>query len=87
MSECLPSRISLRKKHVEVEPGCPVCGLFTETNFHCLVYCQFAWERWELAGISSVGREFGSIREWMEEVMNTLDLCGLNQVVVICRAV
>lgn len=87
LSKCLPTRYSLRLKHVDVDVSCSVCGIYAETDVHCLISCQLAWECWVTADLSSNGRNFDSISDWFEEVMQGADDKCLGRVVMICWAV
>ncbi|XP_060960637.1 uncharacterized protein LOC115723546 [Cannabis sativa] len=53
LSECLPTKIQLNTKHVNVETSCPFCSLAEETIFHILLGCGFSKACWNLSCVST----------------------------------
>lgn len=48
----LPTAADLLRKHVEIQPNCTWCHIFTEDAAHVLFGCSFARELWEAVGLS-----------------------------------
>lgn len=49
---CLPTLDNLRKKHVEVDPQCPVCRTEEKSLDHIIWTCNFARQCWEESALS-----------------------------------
>lgn len=48
LSQCLPTMMLLRQKHVRVESSCPVCRRENETISHVFMRCPIALQCWQL---------------------------------------
>ncbi|KAM6565262.1 uncharacterized protein LOC133030984 [Cannabis sativa] len=61
-SGCLPTKVQLSTKHVNVDLICPLCNVYYETIFHVLIGCRFAQACWHLstAAIAAVVDDFSS---------------------------
>lgn len=46
LSNCLPTKVVLVRRHVPVSSICPVCHASDKTIYHVLVECNFAAQCW-----------------------------------------
>lgn len=51
LREVLPCKSSLLRRHVELDPTCPVCATAEESAFHVLYSCSFARSCWLLSSV------------------------------------
>ncbi|XP_060969468.1 uncharacterized protein LOC133036755 [Cannabis sativa] len=51
-SGCLPTKVQLHSKHVNVDLLCPLCNMHVETIVHVLVDCSFSRSCWALSSIN-----------------------------------
>ncbi|XP_062094300.1 uncharacterized protein LOC133800357 [Humulus lupulus] len=72
-SNCLPTKVHLRLKHVDIDPTCPVCQVSRESINHCLVECPFARASWARTGIGVCTNVEGTFSAWLESLFYTLD--------------
>uniref|UniRef100_A0A803P370 Reverse transcriptase n=1 Tax=Cannabis sativa TaxID=3483 RepID=A0A803P370_CANSA len=54
-SGCLPTKVQLSAKHVNVDLICPLCNVNYETIFHVLLGCRFAQACWHLSAAITAG--------------------------------
>ncbi|XP_060974207.1 uncharacterized protein LOC133039350 [Cannabis sativa] len=81
---CLPTRVQLRIKKVQVPLVCPFCELYNETIFHCFVSCFFlsyvlalCWAGGEIDGVVLFGT-------WLRDVLNRVGADIAARVLMIC---
>uniref|UniRef100_A0A803PLI3 Reverse transcriptase domain-containing protein n=1 Tax=Cannabis sativa TaxID=3483 RepID=A0A803PLI3_CANSA len=55
LSGCLPTKVQLDTKHVNVDLTCPLCHVDIETIFHVLMQCDFAKSCWNISAIDFKG--------------------------------
>lgn len=60
-SKCLPTRLALLSRHVDVPLTCPVCNLEPESDYHALIACPKAKKVWPLTSIGDLSALFGNI--------------------------
>uniref|UniRef100_A0A803QIS9 Reverse transcriptase zinc-binding domain-containing protein n=1 Tax=Cannabis sativa TaxID=3483 RepID=A0A803QIS9_CANSA len=87
LSQCLPTRINLKEKHVNVVKVCPLCDIFAKFVEHCFIKCWFAEGVWKVAGFVVVGWNFDSICDWFKAQAIAFDLDKFGRVVMLCRAI
>ncbi|XP_060974042.1 uncharacterized protein LOC115695103 [Cannabis sativa] len=51
-SGCLPTKVQLQSKHVNVDLLCPLCNMHVETIFHVLLDCSFSRSCWALSAVN-----------------------------------
>uniref|UniRef100_A0A803QMW8 RNase H type-1 domain-containing protein n=1 Tax=Cannabis sativa TaxID=3483 RepID=A0A803QMW8_CANSA len=51
LSGCLPTKVQLDTKHVNVDLTCPLCHVDIETISHVLMHCDFAKSCWNISAI------------------------------------
>uniref|UniRef100_A0A803P349 Reverse transcriptase zinc-binding domain-containing protein n=1 Tax=Cannabis sativa TaxID=3483 RepID=A0A803P349_CANSA len=86
-SNCLATKVNLCIKKVLTDNNCPMCGVFSESEMHLLVSCQFAWACWEYSGFSAADRNSNSLLSWLNFNATRLDNEKLGRVVVLCWAI
>ena len=70
---CLPTKVQLRLRHVDIDVSCSLCNDGRESINHCLVECPFAQDCWARTGIgvgTSVG---GTFSAWLEALFERFD--------------
>ncbi|XP_062086997.1 uncharacterized protein LOC133793717 [Humulus lupulus] len=72
-SDCLPTKVHLRLKHVDIDTTCPVCQVSGESIIHCLVECPFARASWARTGIGVCTSVEGTFSAWLESLFQTFD--------------
>ncbi|KAM6600830.1 hypothetical protein CsatA_020439 [Cannabis sativa] len=87
-SNCLATKKNLCLKKVLTDSSCPLCGVFTESEWHVLVSCNFAWSCFCFAGLAAVERDsFSSLLVWLEATANRVSSEDLSKVVMLCWAI
>uniref|UniRef100_A0A803PVR0 Reverse transcriptase domain-containing protein n=1 Tax=Cannabis sativa TaxID=3483 RepID=A0A803PVR0_CANSA len=67
---CLPTKVQLQTKHINVDLNCPFCHGEPETIFHVLVQCRFAHSCWHRSAISSGTAIQTDFKHWFVNVTN-----------------
>lgn len=62
---CLPTKVQLRSKHVNVCHLCPMCNSEPETICHALLYCSFSKECRTRIGVTILNDTHSSFLEWL----------------------
>lgn len=65
VSFCLPTKIQLMSKHVQIDASCPVCHEAPETIYHALVTCRVAAKCWQYFSHSSSTLDFLDFPAWL----------------------
>ncbi|XP_030483709.2 uncharacterized protein LOC115700281 [Cannabis sativa] len=81
-SNCLPTKVQLRHRHVNIDSICPVCSSDSETILHRLVECSFPRACWVNTGLEVTMDYAGTFRGWLdtcfkafeEEQRKTIDI-------------
>ncbi|KAL8540810.1 hypothetical protein ACS0TY_002142 [Phlomoides rotata] len=68
----LPTSINLISRFHDVDPMCVRCGEDIETMEHCLRYCPWVSQYWDLFPVH-IGRNGGTVVEWVSDVWKGLD--------------
>ncbi|KAK1356595.1 hypothetical protein POM88_049851 [Heracleum sosnowskyi] len=76
--------MNLRGKHVDVVEVSPLCGIFIETDVHCLLKCDFVECVWGAAGFVTTDWNFVSIREWFAAISQSHNLRKLGRTMLTC---
>ncbi|KAM7461658.1 hypothetical protein LguiA_029779 [Lonicera macranthoides] len=63
LSNCLPTRLAIALRHVDVPLECPVCNLEVESAFHVLVSCPIAKGLWSLSSVGVISGLVGLVRD------------------------
>uniref|UniRef100_A0A803Q5E4 Reverse transcriptase zinc-binding domain-containing protein n=1 Tax=Cannabis sativa TaxID=3483 RepID=A0A803Q5E4_CANSA len=71
LSECLPTKIQLNTKHVNVETSCPFCSLAEETIFHILLGCGFSKACWNLSCVSTATTRENDFKLWFFSLLDS----------------
>uniref|UniRef100_A0A803QJD1 Reverse transcriptase domain-containing protein n=1 Tax=Cannabis sativa TaxID=3483 RepID=A0A803QJD1_CANSA len=71
LSECLPTKIQLNTKHVNVETSCPFCSLAEETIFHILLGCGFSKACWNLSCVSTATIRENDFKLWFFSLLDS----------------
>lgn len=66
----IPLRSTLRRRRIDIEPQCPLCGNAEETLAQLAFECNVVLDVWAVAGVSSIftGNLFNP---WLENILNT----------------
>uniref|UniRef100_A0A803Q2A7 Reverse transcriptase domain-containing protein n=1 Tax=Cannabis sativa TaxID=3483 RepID=A0A803Q2A7_CANSA len=72
-SNCLPTKVQLRFKHVNIDSNYPLCTSNCETILHRLVECPFARSCWERTGIGVSIHVAGTFTGWLESCFRLFD--------------
>ncbi|KAM6586650.1 hypothetical protein CsatA_009255 [Cannabis sativa] len=65
-TNCLPTMVQLRTKHVDVAIECPMCNESEESIVHCLVDCPVAQRCWNRVGIGTGVATVAGFSSWFE---------------------
>uniref|UniRef100_A0A803PJ01 Reverse transcriptase domain-containing protein n=1 Tax=Cannabis sativa TaxID=3483 RepID=A0A803PJ01_CANSA len=68
-SGCLPTKVQLNTKHVNIEMMCPFCNLSAETIYHILLGCSFSHSCWSLSVVSAAGVNYSEFNTWLFDLM------------------
>lgn len=68
---CLPTKVQLRTKHVDVNDTCHVCNNASESIFHSLISCQFARACLDYVSNCSKDQVQQCFLSWLAEIFNT----------------
>ncbi|KAM6546525.1 hypothetical protein CsatB_027261 [Cannabis sativa] len=71
ISGCLPTKVQLQTKYVNVDLHCPFCLNSYETISHVLMECQFARSCWNLASSSVVHGFNHDYSSWFFKVLDS----------------
>lgn len=66
---CLPTRIHLQTKHVNVELSCLLCCTEEESISHVLIGCSFARSCWHKSLVDPQSLNFIDIKDWFTEFL------------------
>ncbi|CAN1163492.1 Putative ribonuclease H protein At1g65750 [Linum perenne] len=73
--DIIPTRDTLRQRHIQVPDQCGICGHSIETNDHLFLECDFAKECWERVQLmpftEELRREHTTFQEWLAACINT----------------
>ena len=72
-SNCLPTKVQLRLKFVDIDDACPSCNNERETISHCLVECSIARASWNRLGIQVDTHVEGTFASWLEALIQRYD--------------
>ncbi|XP_062103683.1 uncharacterized protein LOC133814782 [Humulus lupulus] len=81
---CLPTRVQLRIKKVQVSLFCPFCEVYNETMLHCLVTCSFSRMCWVYAGLDNYNGDVVTFGSWIRGVLGRVDVGVAALVLMIC---
>lgn len=84
---CLPTKVQLQTKHVQIDNVCPVCDEGVEFFFHALVQCKVAAMCWHIhnPGINTEGtREFP---EWLESNLSGQSNKNKAKIITLCWSI
>ncbi|XP_060962217.1 uncharacterized protein LOC115711062 [Cannabis sativa] len=71
LTQCLPTRMQLQKKHVDVPASCIFCHTSVESISHVLLECQFAQSCWNRAAVSTAATAVGfDFSLWFESLLH-----------------
>ncbi|CAN1125061.1 Putative ribonuclease H protein At1g65750 [Linum perenne] len=91
VSEIVPSRATLRRRHIDVPDECAICGADSETYDHLFRDCQFAKDCWRNARlerlIQSTNTQQQNFHEWLTDLLNTGSPKQLEQMAAILWSV
>lgn len=78
-SRCLPTKVRLSEKNIQLDTGCIVCQDGVESDVHILFDCSFAKECWHLSGLSSQVPSSSSVYGCISSLFHLLndDQCAL----------
>uniref|UniRef100_A0A803QEC5 Reverse transcriptase zinc-binding domain-containing protein n=1 Tax=Cannabis sativa TaxID=3483 RepID=A0A803QEC5_CANSA len=68
---CLPTKVQLTTKHVNVDLFCPFCNNFFETISHVLLECSFSYSCWNLSSLSAVQGFNTDYSSWFFTILDT----------------
>ncbi|KAM6568954.1 hypothetical protein CsatB_016939 [Cannabis sativa] len=68
-SGCLPTKVQLQTKHVNVDLMCPLCNLETETIFHVLLGCNFSKACWFFSAATQPTGVFTEFSCWFFDLL------------------
>ncbi|XP_019159993.1 PREDICTED: uncharacterized protein LOC109156595 [Ipomoea nil] len=79
LCDILPTTNNLIMKRVELEPVCPMCGLFDENVMHALITCDYSKMVWGMSGLPVINIVTDSLVAWLMRIFYALteDQCGL----------
>ncbi|XP_062101909.1 uncharacterized protein LOC133809260 [Humulus lupulus] len=70
---CLPTRMQLSLKHVDIEMNCPYCPFEPESITHCLINCPFVHNCWRRSGLAVESPFLGSFGNWLDHCLRDKD--------------
>lgn len=87
LSGCLPTKLQLYQKRVQIDTRCPICLNDEESILHCLVYCPQAAQYWRLVTPNLGDPQDQDFYSWLDRL-----LCGCCQkqqaeIVTVCWAI
>jgi hypothetical protein len=68
LSSCLPTRMNLRKRQVDVIEACPICNQLHEDELHIFVKCPFAKAVWTSSIIGDRSGTANSFEYWWNDL-------------------
>uniref|UniRef100_A0A803PI32 Reverse transcriptase domain-containing protein n=1 Tax=Cannabis sativa TaxID=3483 RepID=A0A803PI32_CANSA len=77
-SGCLPTKVQLQTKHVNVDLICPLCNMDVETIFHVLLGCNFSNSCWFFAAATKPTGVYNDFAAWFFDLLEN----SLGEVVV-----
>lgn len=69
LTNCLPTRVNLRSKMLQIDVICPFCGTEAETTEHSLIHCLFARTCWSLVCPDSRYDSAMSFSQWFDYIL------------------
>lgn len=84
-TNCLPTKVQLRTKHVNIDARCPSCQIERETISHCLVECSFAKACWDRTGIGVTNA--GSFAGWLDDMLDGAGDENRKEIAMTCWAI
>ncbi|KAM6582866.1 hypothetical protein CsatB_009868 [Cannabis sativa] len=85
-SNCLPTKVQLRIKHVNIDTTCPLCNSFPETSIHLFTSCSFAQSCWRKAFGSVRGSIEGTFTAWFDYGLTHWPNDDIIQISMLCWA-
>ncbi|XP_073147449.1 uncharacterized protein [Henckelia pumila] len=83
LSDCLPTRVALRRGRVDIGDWCPICLNVPESDFHSLILCPVAREVWNLTSIDSYVGSFISFKAWWCDLVTNRTKSDLEKAAVV----
>lgn len=69
ISDCLPTKVQLCSRRVEVDIMCPVCNLTEETTVHALLTCPVSALYWQQLDFKHDEHTIVTVKDWIQEVL------------------
>ena len=85
----LPTRGTLFKRVLQIDPICPLCNTNIEDMKHLFLRCHAAQEVWRLANdhnwvsINMPSDSFGSVQNWLSNLRTSTPLVALDRIVAL----
>lgn len=80
---CLPTKVQLRNKRVNVNVECPVCNMVPKSIYHILVSCTFARACLNAVGIWTGDQVQYCFMEWLAAISKLKQSEYINKVVML----
>lgn len=87
MVGCIPTRVQLRQRYVDVSVCCPLCNVDPESTYHVFVSCPISSACWFAFGDMVNGVTFGSFKSWLIACFDKLDNEQRCRVSMLCWAI
>uniref|UniRef100_A0A803NTY2 Reverse transcriptase zinc-binding domain-containing protein n=1 Tax=Cannabis sativa TaxID=3483 RepID=A0A803NTY2_CANSA len=71
ISGCLPTKVQLNTKHVNVEIMCPFCDLAEQTISHILIDCGFSRECWNISCVNTAAVGGNDFSRWFFRLLES----------------
>lgn len=84
LSNCLPTKVLLLTKRVQVNASCAMCNDSHESIMHILVLCPFAVDNWTRSNVLCISGEFSTFMEWLQLVFQKQQSDDILAVTMIC---
>lgn len=87
INQCLPTRVNLIVKRVQVNEICPFCNGESETIIHVLVSCPFANQCWIRRGGFVPSAEDYTFDGWLRQMLDHTGKEGHGEILTMCWSI
>ena len=86
-TDCLPTKVMLRTKRVEVNILCPLCNSDPESTSHVLLHCSFAKSCWDRISGLPGNNEGDSFSDWVLNNFDSWDVAKRQKNAMLCWSI